>query len=94
MRIRSETKIEADAGKSLSPREIAGWASALPDDAEVSAIMGDRGHQLNSVPFLRGLRATWERDAPEPAKQQLHSHGHPHWQTLGGPAGSQPRTID
>ena len=41
-------------------REFVAQTEQVPDDAEVGAIMGDKGSQRDPWPFLRGLSVEWE----------------------------------
>jgi hypothetical protein len=41
-------------------REFVAQTEEVPDDAEVGAIMGDKGTQRDPWPFLRGLTVKWE----------------------------------
>ncbi|MGZ4520697.1 MAG: hypothetical protein ACXVXW_09845 [Mycobacteriaceae bacterium] len=41
-------------------REFVAQTEQVPDDAEVGAIMGDKGTQRDPWPFLRGLIVKWE----------------------------------
>lgn len=41
-------------------REFVAQTEQIPDNAEVNAIMGDKGTQRDPWPFLRGLKVSWE----------------------------------
>ena len=41
-------------------REFVAQTEEVPGDAEVEAIMGDKGTQRDPWPFLRGLSVRWE----------------------------------
>jgi hypothetical protein len=45
----------------LSGAALAMWAATLPDTAQVTAVMGERGSQRDPEPFLRALVAKWSQ---------------------------------
>jgi hypothetical protein len=64
MEIQCSTEVTVPFGepRGLRSEEVAKWIAEVPDDIELEAIMGSKGHQLDPVPYLRGLRATWKEE--------------------------------
>jgi hypothetical protein len=61
MKVVHTAQIEAVAGSSgVTVGQLREFVAALPDEAEVNAIMRDRGTQRDPEEYLHGLTARWE----------------------------------
>lgn len=61
MKVVHTVRIEAVPGSSgVTAGQLREFIAALPDEAEINAIMRDRGSQRDPDPYLHGLNARWE----------------------------------
>lgn len=61
MKVVHTARIEAVPGApGITAAQLREFVTALPDEAEIAAIMRDRGSQRDPEPYLHGLTARWE----------------------------------
>lgn len=61
MKVVHTIRIEAVPGSpGVTAGQLREFVEALPDHAEINAIMRDRGSQRDPEPYLFGLIAKWE----------------------------------